>query len=353
MPRAPPVLAQPVRPQATSIVTIDMGDYSMPTEPYSRADIDATLDACKALHVSFCEPHELINALDTGHDRISVGAMADIIRRADYVGIMQSDVRFIESTTSNAAEVASLAERFEMAALQAAPDIPALTKDVLNTVRKPLDIRSDVCLSEVDAQGRVLAICVDTDTGETITHDYAYIFDAGKDTCADVERDMYVEVMPIADGQFITVTKDGKTEELHEPKGYGGYLRSPIKSRWRTSMVIEVENIVSHSTVQEVRCDHVKSKGKKIYAIVWIFKVKRHADGSLDKLKSRACVVGSASPGKLWREASTSGKEMLPERAGCRSTSSSLSSPCTASSTTSTGTSREPSSSQSSTRRCT
>ena len=293
-PRAPPVLAQPVRPQATSIVTIDMGDWHMPTEPYSRADIDATLDACKALHVSCCEPHELINALDTGHDRISAGAMADIIRRSDFVGIMQSDVRFIASTSTNAAEVASLAARFEMAALQAAPDIPALSKDVLNAVHKSPDIESDVCLSEIDSQGRVLAICVDVDTGKTITHDYAYIFDAGKDTCADVERDMYIEVMPIADGQFITVTKDGKTEELHEPKGYGGYLRSPIKSRWRSSMVIEVENIIGHSTVQEVRCDHVKAKGKKIYGIVWIFKVKRHADGSLDKLKSRACVVGSA-----------------------------------------------------------
>ena len=118
----------------------------MPTEPYSRADIYATLDACKALHVSCCEQHELINALDTGHDRISTGAMADIIRRYDFVGIMQSDVRFIASTSTNAAEVASLAERFEMAALQAAPDIPALSKDVLNAVHKSPAIESDVCL---------------------------------------------------------------------------------------------------------------------------------------------------------------------------------------------------------------
>ena len=33
-----------------------------------------------------------------------------------------------------------------------------------------------------------------------------------------------------------------------------------FKSRWRTAMVVEIENINSHSTVIEVRCDVVKAK---------------------------------------------------------------------------------------------
>ena len=290
-------LLQSSKSSASHTVTVNLLDYQLPTERVAASKLNRVRQACVALHQYQAPLGDVATILGTdGQQGLSLSQYAEVIRHSDHVGILTHDAW--EHTTR--ADVAAISQRFEMASLQAEPDICALSRDMreyclprernrYNSFGAP-----DVSLTEVDGQGKVLAVAVDCETGERITHDEVYLFDVSQDERIVRTGDLHVDVFAVAGGNYINVTKDGVTEDLHEPKGYGDYLLSPIKSRWRTAMVVEIENINSHSTVIEVRCDVVKAKGKKIYAIVWVFKVKRHSDGSLDKLKARACVVGSS-----------------------------------------------------------
>lgn len=136
--------------------------------------------------------------------------------------------------------------------------------------------------------GHVMVVDLDAADARADEFEDVLLFDASEDT----SRVEPAYILAVGAGTFVRVTKEGRIQDLHEPVTYSQYLASPIRSAWRTAMVTEYENVVSdNSAVREVRrCD--VPAGKKIYQIVWVWKVKRHADNTFDKLKARACLCG-------------------------------------------------------------
>ena len=79
-----------------------------------------------------------------------------------------------------------------------------------------------------------------------------------------------------------------------EPKNVAEALRSLQSDQWIIAINVELENLKSHGAYHLVPISEPLSKGKKILRMTYVFKVKVHADMTLDKFKARLCVVGSS-----------------------------------------------------------
>ena len=79
-----------------------------------------------------------------------------------------------------------------------------------------------------------------------------------------------------------------------EPKNVTEALRSLQSDQWIIAINVELENLKSHGAFHLVPISEPLAKGKKIMRMTYVFKVKVHADLTLDKFKARLCVVGSS-----------------------------------------------------------
>ena len=275
-------------PERRSIVTVDVMGYQMPISAMSVSQIDAIVAGCAAYEMPGVTAMEAVACLEHAASAAELIEQAEMLRRTDHVGIAHNEVSYITATQINGSEIATITERLEIAAINASSSATEV-ESALKHVGTYLSDQ-DASIMELDDAGRPLAIFVDADTGERLRHGDVFLFDAA--TADEHARDFCGEVLAVGEGNYIRVTKDGKFEDIHEPVGYGGYLKSPIKARWRIEMIKEVEQINGMSCVKPTRKCDMEARGKKAWPIVWIFKVKRHADGSLDKLKARMCICG-------------------------------------------------------------
>jgi hypothetical protein len=87
-------------------------------------------------------------------------------------------------------------------------------------------------------------------------------------------------------------TSDGVATAI-EPKSVREALKSLQADQWINAIAVEVDNLRSHSAFHLVPRSEPLSKGKKIMRLTFVFKIKVHADRSLEKFKARLCVVGT------------------------------------------------------------
>jgi hypothetical protein len=65
-------------------------------------------------------------------------------------------------------------------------------------------------------------------------------------------------------------------------------MRSPDAARWREAAVAEYESLVYHDTFKLVQ----PPPGAKVLGCRWVFKTKRHTDGTIVRYKGRVVVQG-------------------------------------------------------------
>ena len=281
---------QPAKP--TERVTVDLGQFKIDVHTLTPKRVDAIVAACAAYETPGCSAAEAVACLSSVSVLADLSAAADLYRRCDHIGLAHSEVAYLTATQINTAEVCGIVDRIEAAAsnlCSSANDIDSILP-LLGTLPGSSE---DDNLMELDAQGRPLAVFVDVDTGELLdlNRSEVYLFDIM--SANEFSKECHAEVLAVGDGNYVRVTRDGKTEDIHEPQGYAGYLRSPMKAQWRISMITEIEQIVGASCVKPVRKCDVKARGKTIFPVVWIFKVKRHSTGVFEKLKARLCICGA------------------------------------------------------------
>ena len=63
--------------------------------------------------------------------------------------------------------------------------------------------------------------------------------------------------------------------------------------QWVNAIHVELDNLRSHGAFHLVPRSEPLKKGKRIMRLTFVFKIKVHADRSLDKFKARLCVVGT------------------------------------------------------------
>src|SRR3990167_570975 len=72
-------------------------------------------------------------------------------------------------------------------------------------------------------------------------------------------------------------------------------MRSPQKQRWTEAMNTELKSLTANNTWELV--SKRETKGKIVKA-KWVYKIKKHLDGSIDKYKARLVAKGySQTPG--------------------------------------------------------
>ena len=94
-----------------------------------------------------------------------------------------------------------------------------------------------------------------------------------------------------ANGSVSLLTKDGIID-IAEPSGYRQAMKSAERDKWLQSMGVEVQNFRDTNTYSLVPLASV-AKGTPIFQLVWKYKLKRKADGTLDKYKSRCVLMGN------------------------------------------------------------
>lgn len=69
---------------------------------------------------------------------------------------------------------------------------------------------------------------------------------------------------------------------------YAGIMRSEMRQQWQSAMEAEMQSLAQHHTWDLVDLP----PGKKLIGSRWLFKVKRNADGSVNKFKARLVAQG-------------------------------------------------------------
>lgn len=78
-------------------------------------------------------------------------------------------------------------------------------------------------------------------------------------------------------------------DDVHEPRTFSQYLNSPDKQKWTDAMKVEMAQLVSNHTWDLVP----RSKDMKVIGNKWVWRVKKNADGSIEKLKARLVALGN------------------------------------------------------------
>jgi len=76
--------------------------------------------------------------------------------------------------------------------------------------------------------------------------------------------------------------------EIEEPTPYEEAVESPNYQEWMDAVRDELDSMTRNEVWELV--DH--PPGHKVIGNKWVFKVKRRADGSLDKFKARLVAKG-------------------------------------------------------------
>ena len=78
------------------------------------------------------------------------------------------------------------------------------------------------------------------------------------------------------------------TEHLDEPQTYGEALESAQADFWRDAMNEEFKSLLENGTWELVECP----LGVKPIPVKWVYKIKRNADGSVERFKARLVAKG-------------------------------------------------------------
>lgn len=110
----------------------------------------------------------------------------------------------------------------------------------------------------------------------------------------DRPRPSYAElVMSVEDvsEQLLTVNPEDILSDITTPNTYDEAIKSRHSHRWRESMDIEIKDLLKHDTWTLVPRDEVPSS-HRITKSRWVYRVKLHKDGSIERFKSRFVVCG-------------------------------------------------------------
>jgi len=69
-------------------------------------------------------------------------------------------------------------------------------------------------------------------------------------------------------------------------------MSSPQRSEWKSAIISELESLFLHQTFELVPLSEVKQRGRRPIGTKWVFKVKRNADGSVERYKARLVAKG-------------------------------------------------------------
>ena len=78
------------------------------------------------------------------------------------------------------------------------------------------------------------------------------------------------------------------SESMSEPRTHTEAIRSPDRAQWERAMSDELDSIKANNTYTLVPLP----AGRKAIGCKWVYKVKRHADGSVDRYKARLVAKG-------------------------------------------------------------
>ena len=266
----------------------------MPVRELSKAQLDGIVLACAAAEMPGVSESEAIACLESLSTVAELHEQAETMRRCDHVALVHNETEYVTATQLDSGEVMAIMNRLDAASAgvsSSGDDVESATRFFQTDSNFSYEYAG---LQEVDNVGRPLAIFVDADTGEKLDMHSCDVFTFDINAANEMSKEWHGEILAVGDGNYVRVTRDGKAEDIHEPAGYAGYLRSPMKAQWRVAMISEVEQIVGASCVRPTRKCDVKARGKSVHPVVWIFKVKRLSNGALDKLKARLCICGSS-----------------------------------------------------------
>ena len=74
---------------------------------------------------------------------------------------------------------------------------------------------------------------------------------------------------------------------ISEPSTYKEAVRSPYRVQWERAMQEELDSIKANNTYTLVPLPI----GRQAIGCKWVYKIKRHADGSIDRYKARLVAV--------------------------------------------------------------
>ena len=83
--------------------------------------------------------------------------------------------------------------------------------------------------------------------------------------------------------QNLEESSDDKSDDENNPKNYKDAMRSKLAHAWQDAMVEEYKALMERNTYEL----GVLPSGVKAVTAKWVFKTKRKADGTIDKLKAR------------------------------------------------------------------
>ena len=104
--------------------------------------------------------------------------------------------------------------------------------------------------------------------------------------CAPGNREQ-TSVQPVA-GNFVFAF--AASTIVTEPLSYRDAMRSPYRVQWEQAMREELDSIQANNTYTLVPLP----AGRRAIGSKWVYKVKRHADGSVDRFKARLVAKGYA-----------------------------------------------------------
>ena len=179
-----------------------------------------------------------------------------------------------------------------------APEIDSEVQHVLHSVKQVVDANSAAKVM-ADAPGSCDDFLLEPDdasAAETIAFrlnaECHQSDDGGHKllACFSLDEDNVFLAMQ-ADGSVSLLTRDGIVE-VAEPSGFRQAMKSAEREKWLQSMGVEVQNFKDTNTYSLVPLASV-AKGTPIFQLVWKYKLKRKADGTLDKYKSRCVLMGN------------------------------------------------------------
>ena len=137
--------------------------------------------------------------------------------------------------------------------------------------------------------------------------------DAGKLlACYTLDGD-HVFLAMSAESTVSLLTKDG-VKRIETPATFKEAMRSSEREKWLESMGIEVQTFKDTNTYTLMPLTDVP-KGTPVFQLMWKYRLKRNADGSLDKYKSRCVLMGNRMvQGRDYSESFAVGARMMSIR---------------------------------------